>query len=57
MTPRMQIVWDVLESAKDCQDEIVIAACRRVIVADRIGRTAQCRDDLRLINAFAHRED
>lgn len=36
-TPRMQIIWDVLEAAKDCSDEIVIGACRRLIVADRLG--------------------
>jgi hypothetical protein len=33
----MQIVWDVLERAKDAGDETVIAACRRLIEADRIG--------------------
>src|SRR3546814_18565351 len=35
--PRMQAVWSVLEAAKDNGDEIVIAACRRLIVADRLG--------------------
>ncbi|SKA19917.1 hypothetical protein SAMN05428963_1086 [Consotaella salsifontis] len=37
MSPRMQIVWSVLEAAKDAGDELIIAACRRIIVADRIG--------------------
>lgn len=37
MTPRMQITWNVLEAAKDAGDEFVIAACRRIITADRIG--------------------
>lgn len=37
MTPRMQIVWSVLEAAKDAGDEILIAACRRLIVANRLG--------------------
>jgi hypothetical protein len=42
-TPRMQIVWRVLEAAKD---EIAIAACRRLIVAGRLGwnRHADRRD-------------
>lgn len=37
VTPRMQIVWDVLEAAEDNGDEQVVAACRRLIVADRLG--------------------
>ena len=37
MSLRMQIVWSVLEAAKDVGDEYVIAACRRLITADRIG--------------------
>lgn len=37
MSPRMQITWNVLEAAKDAGDAMVIAACRRVIVADRLG--------------------
>jgi hypothetical protein len=35
--PRMRITWDVLEAAKGAGDETVIAACRRIIVADRLG--------------------
>lgn len=37
MTPRMQITWTVLEAAKDAGADQIIAACRRVIEADRIG--------------------
>jgi hypothetical protein len=37
MTPRMRIVWDVLERAKDVGDELILAACRRLIEADRRG--------------------
>lgn len=37
MTPRMQITWMVLNAAKDAGDDFVIAACRRIITADRIG--------------------
>ena len=36
MTPRMEITWTVLERAKDAGDAMVIAACRRIIAADRI---------------------
>ena len=35
--PRMTITWQVLEAAKYAGDEMVIAACRRIIVADRRG--------------------
>ena len=35
--PRMRITWAVLEAAKDACDEMVIAACRRIIAADRLG--------------------
>jgi hypothetical protein len=37
MMPRMEITWAVLEAAKDAGDAMVIAACRRIINADRIG--------------------
>lgn len=37
MTPRMMIVWQVLEAAKDTGDQTVINACRRLIVANRLG--------------------
>jgi hypothetical protein len=32
----MRITWAVLEAAKDAGDEMVVAACRRVIVAERV---------------------
>lgn len=54
LIPRMQIVWQVLESAIDCNDIAVIAACRRLIVADRLGWRKHCSAaDWRLIRAFA----
>jgi hypothetical protein len=34
--PRLCTTWDVLEAAKDTGDEMVIAACRRIIVAHRL---------------------
>ena len=37
MNPRMTITWQVLEGAKSAGDEAVIAACRRIIRADRLG--------------------
>jgi hypothetical protein len=53
-TPRMQIVWDALEAAKDSSDEIAIAACRRLIVADRLGwRKHAKRGDIDLVMALA----
>lgn len=51
---RMQITWNVLEAAKDAGDEMVIAACRRIIAANRIGwRRHGNSADLRLIYEFA----
>lgn len=35
--PRMAIVWRVLEGAKDVGDQTVVAACRRLITANRLG--------------------
>ncbi|BCH23535.1 hypothetical protein [Mesorhizobium sp. L-8-3] len=53
-TPRMQIVWDVLEAAKDNADEMVIAACRRLIVADRLGWKKHAkRGDIELVMSIA----
>jgi hypothetical protein len=52
MSLRMQIVRDVLEGAKDVGDDMVIAACRRLIVANRGGRRAN-RKDWELVLAFA----
>jgi hypothetical protein len=37
MTPRMNIALEVLDMAKDNDDAGMIAVCRRVIEADRIG--------------------
>jgi hypothetical protein len=53
-TPRMQMVWDVLEAAKQNADEIVVAACRRLIIADRLGWKKHAeRSDIALVMALA----
>jgi hypothetical protein len=50
----MTIIWKALERAKDTQDEFIIAACRRLIVADRRGwRTHANPKDYRLILEIA----
>lgn len=50
MTPRVAITLDVLEAARDAGDPMVIAACRRILAADRLGwRKHGDRRDLRLI--------
>ena len=52
--PRMRITWDVLEAAKDAGDEMVIATCRRIIVAHRLGwRKHGNPADLELVYSFA----
>lgn len=52
--PRMQIVWQVLEAAKDAGDDLVIAACRRLINADHIGWRKHANPaDYRLVLTFA----
>jgi hypothetical protein len=52
--PRMRITWAVLEAAKDAGDEMVIAACRRIIIADRLGwRKHGDPADLELVYSFA----
>jgi hypothetical protein len=52
--PRTRITWDVLEAAKDAGDEMVIAACRRIIVADRLGwRKHGNPADLELVYSLA----
>jgi hypothetical protein len=53
-TPRMHMVWDVLDAAKANGDEIVIAGCRRLIIADRLGWKKHAeRSDIELVIAFA----
>ncbi len=53
MAPKMQIVWQVLEAAKDAGDEMVIAACRRLIVANRRGWSKHhAAADYALIRSF-----
>jgi hypothetical protein len=52
--PRMRTTWAVLEAAKDAGDEMVIAACRRIIAAERIGwRKHGNPADLELVYSFA----
>ncbi len=54
MTPKMHIIWNVLEAAKDAGDETVIAACRRLIVANRLGWKKHAdAADYSLVLAFA----
>lgn len=51
---RMQTTWQVLEAAKDAGDTLVTAACRRIIVADRIGwRKHGNPADIRIVLAVA----
>jgi hypothetical protein len=50
---RMQIVWDVLVAAKDARDDAVIAACRRLIAAHRLGRDRGLAAEWRIARAFA----
>ncbi|WP_192813261.1 hypothetical protein [Oceanibaculum indicum] len=53
MTPKMHITWNVLERAKDAGDEMVIAACRRLIVANRLARRSDAlAADYRLVLEF-----
>jgi hypothetical protein len=53
MVPRMQIVWSVLEGALDVGDAYVAAACRRLIVAHRLGwRKHRDPADWRLVREF-----
>lgn len=37
MTPKMRIVWTVLEAAKSAGDEHIVALCRKCIEANRLG--------------------
>jgi hypothetical protein len=54
MTPRMRIVWQVIRGALDCEDEIVVAACRRLIMADHVGwQKHHDPRDWQLVRAFA----
>lgn len=54
MTQKMQIVWQVLEAAKHNDDDTVTAACRRLIVANRLGwRKFHNPADFSLVLSFA----
>lgn len=53
MSPRMMITWSALEAAKDAGDQVVVAACRRIITADRIGwRKHGNKADFQLVLSF-----
>jgi hypothetical protein len=53
-TLRMQIVWNVLEAAKDNNDDLVISACRRLIRANTLGwRKYRNLADWQLVQEFA----
>ena len=52
-TPRMEIVWRVLERAIDAEDWEVIEACRRLVIANRLGwRRYTNASDWNLVMAF-----
>lgn len=53
-SPKMQIIWNVLEAAKDNNDAMVIAVCRRLLWANILGwkKHARC-DDIKLVLEFA----
>lgn len=52
-TPRMDIIWRVLPRAIDAEDWTVIEACRRLIVANRLGwRRYTNAADWNLVMAF-----
>lgn len=52
-TPRQTITMQVLEAARDAGDQMVIAACRRVITANRLGwRKHGNAADLKLVYEF-----
>lgn len=54
LTPRMNIVWAVLEAAQDAGDAKVVAACRRLIVANTLGwRKHHSPEDYQLVLSFA----
>jgi hypothetical protein len=53
LVPRMRVVWDVLEGAKDVGDQHVVAACRRLLVANRLGwRKHRASADWDLVREF-----
>jgi hypothetical protein len=54
MPLRMQVVWDVLEGAKDAGDQTVVVACNRLIEANRTGwRKHHDPADWQMVKAFA----
>lgn len=54
LNPKMQIIWQVLDMAKDVEDTMVINACRRLIEANRKGWKKYARkSDINLVMYFA----
>lgn len=52
-TPSMEIVWRVLPRALDLEDWTVIEACRRLIVANKLGwRRFTNANDWNIVLAF-----
>lgn len=50
----MQITWDVLEAAQDAGDDEVIHACRKLIIANRLGKIrGHFKAEKRIVLAFA----
>ena len=53
LSPLMEITWAVLERARDAGDAETIAACRRLIAANRLGMRRHGRDeDKKLVQSF-----
>jgi hypothetical protein len=54
MTPRKKMIFEVLDAAKDACDAEIVAACRRLMKADRLGwRKYADISDWAKIEAFA----
>ena len=52
--PRMELIWNVLDGALDAGDNVVTAACRRLIIANRLGwKKHAIASDYELVKAFA----
>jgi hypothetical protein len=53
-SPRMALIWQVLEGARDAGDKHVIDACVRLIDADRLGwRRHHRQEDWQVVKAFS----
>lgn len=53
-TSHMAMVWQVLEGAKDAGDDMAVAACRRLIAANRLGWKKHARpEDVAVVRDIA----